>query len=72
VIEKDRASGIVSIPDVFAWGIVRPDRAFRVESLEPVMHYSLPEHKADHIDRLQAEGRFVCFIGEGINDSSDV
>ncbi|MFZ4655711.1 MAG: heavy metal translocating P-type ATPase [Caldilineaceae bacterium] len=30
---------------------------------------TLPEHKADHIARLQEEGRFVCFVGDGINDS---
>jgi len=30
---------------------------------------TLPEHKADHIRRLRDEGRFVCFIGDGINDA---
>lgn len=30
---------------------------------------TLPEHKADHIAGLQEEGRFVCFVGDGINDS---
>jgi len=37
-----------------------------------VEHYfaeTLPEQKAGHIARLQAEGRFVCFVGDGINDS---
>jgi Cu2+-exporting ATPase len=29
----------------------------------------LPEEKASLIDRLQAEGRTVCFVGDGINDS---
>jgi Cu2+-exporting ATPase len=29
----------------------------------------LPEQKADIIDQLQKEGRNVCFIGDGINDS---
>ena len=29
----------------------------------------LPEDKADLIDKLQKEGRKVCFIGDGINDS---
>ncbi len=35
-------------------------------------HYfanTLPEDKAKHVARLQAEGRNVCFIGDGINDS---
>ena len=37
-----------------------------------VDHYfadTLPEAKADHVERLQAEGRTVCFVGDGINDS---
>lgn len=37
-----------------------------------IEHYfaeTLPEHKADLIAQLQAEGKVVCFIGDGINDS---
>lgn len=29
----------------------------------------LPEEKANIVGRLQAEGRFVCFVGDGINDA---
>lgn len=29
----------------------------------------LPEEKANLVGRLQAEGRFVCFVGDGINDA---
>lgn len=29
----------------------------------------LPAAKADYVDRLQGEGRQVCFIGDGINDA---
>jgi len=29
----------------------------------------LPQDKADYVARLQAEGRKVCFVGDGINDS---
>src|SRR5262249_19761384 len=29
----------------------------------------LPADKADYVAKLQAEGRKVCFIGDGINDS---
>jgi P-type E1-E2 ATPase len=35
-------------------------------------HYfakALPENKADIIEQLQHEGKFVCYIGDGINDS---
>lgn len=30
---------------------------------------TLPADKALHVERLQAEGRKVCFVGDGINDS---
>ncbi|MEM7124933.1 MAG: heavy metal translocating P-type ATPase [Chloroflexota bacterium] len=30
---------------------------------------TLPENKADLIEQLQAEGKTVCFVGDGINDS---
>jgi Cu2+-exporting ATPase len=30
---------------------------------------TLPEHKAALVEQLQAEGRTVCFVGDGINDS---
>ncbi len=29
----------------------------------------LPEDKADYVDRLKNEDRFVCFVGDGINDA---
>ncbi|MEM7124740.1 MAG: heavy metal translocating P-type ATPase [Chloroflexota bacterium] len=37
-----------------------------------VAHYfaeTRPEQKANHIARLQKDGKFVCFIGDGINDA---
>ena len=30
---------------------------------------TLPENKAIHIEQLQKEGKCVCFVGDGINDS---
>ncbi len=30
---------------------------------------TLPTEKADLIDKLKEEGRFICYIGDGINDS---
>ncbi len=30
---------------------------------------TLPEHKADQVRQLREEGRFVCFVGDGINDA---
>jgi len=37
-----------------------------------IEHYfaeTLPKNKADIIEQLQKEGQFVCFVGDGINDS---
>lgn len=37
-----------------------------------IEHYfanTLPEHKADLLQQLQATGKKVCFIGDGINDA---
>jgi len=37
-----------------------------------IQHYFadiLPEHKASLINKLRDEGRFVCFVGDGINDA---
>jgi len=30
---------------------------------------TLPEHKAELVQKMLDEGRFVCFVGDGINDS---
>ena len=37
--------------------------------IEEYFAETLPENKAAIVKRLQEEGRFVCFIGDGINDS---
>lgn len=37
-----------------------------------VNHYfaeTLPEHKADLVNQLRDQGKFVCFVGDGINDA---
>jgi cation transport ATPase len=47
-----------------------PTRAL-AESLGMDRYFAqvLPADKADYVARLQAEGRKVCFVGDGINDS---
>jgi Cu2+-exporting ATPase len=37
--------------------------------IEQYFANTLPEHKADKVRQLQAAGRRVCFIGDGINDA---
>ncbi len=37
--------------------------------IERVLSDVLPEHKADEIKRLQAEGQIVAHVGDGINDA---
>jgi P-type E1-E2 ATPase len=41
------------------------------ESLDMDRYFAqvLPADKADYVAKLQAEGRTVCFVGDGINDS---
>ena len=47
-----------------------PTRAL-AESLGMDRYFAqvLPADKADYVAKLQAEGRRVCFVGNGINDS---
>jgi heavy metal translocating P-type ATPase len=37
--------------------------------IEQYFAETLPEHKAELIEQLQKEGKSVCFVGDGINDS---
>ncbi len=37
--------------------------------IDEVLAEVMPEHKADHVKRLQAEGRKVAMAGDGINDA---
>jgi Cu2+-exporting ATPase len=48
----------------------QPTRSLAHElGIEHFFANTLPENKARIIEQLQAEGRMVCFVGDGINDS---
>ncbi len=55
--------------------IISGDQEAPTKKLADVLgvdHYfanTLPEKKADMVEQLQQEGRTVCFVGDGINDS---
>ncbi len=49
--------------EVTAWAVAR-----RL-GIDDVVANVLPDEKAQHIKRLQAEGRFVAMAGDGINDA---
>ena len=58
--------------DVFMLSGDNPERAGRVASkvgIGNVISGVLPDSKHEHIQRLQAEGRKVAMVGDGINDS---
>lgn len=45
------------------------ERVAQELGLTEAIGHLLPEHKADYIKNLQAQGHIVAFVGDGINDS---
>ena len=62
-------------PQIKSTYIISGDHEIPTRKLAEVLeidHYfaeTLPEKKADIIEQLQKEGKFICYIGDGINDS---
>jgi Cu2+-exporting ATPase len=62
-------------PNIKATYIISGDNEIPTKKLAKALgidHYfaeTLPQDKASLIEQLQQEGRFICYIGDGINDS---
>jgi Cu2+-exporting ATPase len=62
-------------PNIKATYIISGDNEIPTQKLAQTLgidHYfaeTLPEDKANIIEQLQQEGHFICYIGDGINDS---
>lgn len=69
IITGLRARGIKQIA-IISGDHERPTRAL-AEQLGVDRHFAevLPQEKARYVELLQKEGRTVCFVGDGINDS---
>lgn len=69
IVAQLRARGIKHLAIVSG---DRPEPTRRLANqlgLDEAYSQVLPQEKAAIVERLQAEGRTVCFIGDGINDS---
>lgn len=72
---KDIISELRRRPDIKATYIISGDHDAPTKKLAEelgVDHYfaeTLPEQKADIIEQLIDAGRFVCYVGDGINDA---
>jgi len=62
-------------PQIKSTYIISGDHEIPTRKLAQILgidHYfaeTLPENKADIIEQLQQQGKFICYIGDGINDS---
>ncbi len=53
----------------FDWSAKFILRLIGVQKLDSYFYDVLPQHKADIVEQLQNQGKSVCFIGDGINDT---
>jgi Cu2+-exporting ATPase len=76
---REEAKAIISRlkqrPQIKATYIISGDNEIPTKKLAEELgidHYfaeTLPEKKADIVEQLQQQGHFICYIGDGINDS---
>jgi heavy metal translocating P-type ATPase len=69
VIEELRQHNIKSIY-IISGDHEIPTRKLAEElGIDQYVAETLPESKAEIIEQLQAEGKFICYVGDGINDA---
>jgi Cu2+-exporting ATPase len=69
VIDELRRAGIRHIAIVSGDHEAPTRRLAEALGMDRYFAQVLPGDKADYVAKLQAEGRTVCFVGDGINDS---
>ena len=69
MIAQLRAFGIAHLAIVSGDDQAPTRRLAETLGMDEYFHNILPEQKAEIVEELQAKGRVVCFIGDGINDS---
>lgn len=68
VINELRKRGLAIY--IISGDVEEPTKKLATElGIENYFAETLPENKADLIEQLQQEGKAVCFVGDGINDS---
>lgn len=70
VIEQLRRQGKIRTLYIISGDHEAPTRKLAQElGIDHYFAQTLPEHKADLIAQLQTQGKFVCYVGDGINDA---
>lgn len=69
LMAKLRGLGIAHLAIVSGDDEVPTQRLARDLGMDEAFYSVLPEAKAQIVENLQAQGRVVCFVGDGINDS---
>jgi heavy metal translocating P-type ATPase len=69
IVDGLRRRGITSMYVISGDHEVPTRRLAETLGIERYFAETLPENKAALIERLQASGRVVCYVGDGINDS---
>ena len=69
IVEELRQRNIKSIYIISGDHEIPTRRLAKELGINQYFAETLPEHKAEIIEQLQAEGKFICYVGDGINDA---